>query len=230
MHILVIEDHPDLAANLGDFLGALGHSVDFAADGPGGLSLALAGGHDLIVLDRMLPGMDGATVCKKLRAEANSTPVLMLTALDTVPNRVEGLAAGADDYLVKPFSLTELAARLNALHRRANGHNGGTGVLRVADLTLNTDTAEAHRADKKLEITRAERRLLEVLLRRSPKLVSRDELERALWGDDAPDGDVLRAHMHNLRNAVDKPYPQKLIHTVHGEGYRLVALVAEAHH
>lgn len=222
MRVLVIEDHPDLAANLGDFLTAQGHTVDFAADGTRGLSLAQSGNHDVIVLDRMLPGMDGATLCKKLRQQANTTPVLMLTALDTVPNRVEGLSAGADDYLVKPFSLSELSARLNALHRRASGWSGG-GKLQVADLSLDPDTAETHRAGSKLDLTRAERRLLEVLLRRSPKLVTRAELEHALWGDDTPDGDVLRAHMHNLRNAVDKPFAHKLIHTVHGEGYRLVA-------
>lgn len=226
MRVLVIEDHPDLAANLGDYLGAQGHSVDFAGDGPVGLHLATSGSHDVIVLDRLLPGMDGATLCKKLRERGNITPVLMLTALDTVPNRVEGLAAGADDYLVKPFALSELSARLHALHRRASGWSGSSGVLQVADLTLDTETAEVHRAGTLLELTRAERRLLEVLLRRSPRLVSRAELERALWGDNVPDGDVLRAHMHNLRNAVDKPFAGKLIHTVHGEGYRLVAGVA----
>lgn len=222
MRVLVIEDHPDLAANLGDFLTAQGHSVDFAADGPHGLSLATRGGHDVIVLDRLLPGMDGASLCRKLRQQANTTPVLMLTALDTVPNRVEGLAAGADDYLVKPFALSELSARIQALHRRAAGWSGGDGKLQAADLSLDTETAEAHRAGVQLNLTRAERRLLELLLRRSPRLVTRAELEHALWGDDAPDGDVLRAHMHNLRNAVDKPFPHKLIHTVHGEGYRLV--------
>lgn len=223
MRILVIEDHPDLAANLGDFLSAQGHSVDFAADGPRGLSLAQSGGHEVIVLDRMLPGIDGATLCKKLRAQGSTTPVLMLTALDTVANRVEGLVSGADDYLVKPFALSELAARINALHRRASGWTGGTGKLQLGDLVLDTETAEAHRGTVRLDLTRAERRLLETLLRRAPKLVSRAELERTLWGDDAPDGDVLRAHMHNLRNAVDKPFEHKLIHTVHGEGYRLIA-------
>ncbi len=225
MRVLVIEDHPDLAANLGDFLSAQNHSVDFAADGMVGLALAQAGGHDVIVLDRMLPGMDGATLCKKLRAQGNLTPILMLTALDTVANRVEGLLSGADDYLVKPFALSELSARLGALHRRASGWTGGC-KLQVADLRLDTETAEAHRGSVRLELTRAERRLLELLLRRAPKLVSRAELERALWGDDAPDGDVLRAHMHNLRNAVDKPFAHKLIHTVHGEGYRLIAPAA----
>ena len=226
MRILVIEDHPDLAANLGDFLSAQNHSVDFAADGPRGLTLAQSGGHEVIVLDRMLPGMDGATLCKKLRAQGNTTPVLMLTALDTVANRVEGLVSGADDYLVKPFALSELAARINALHRRASGWAGSSGKLQVADLVLDTETAETRRGDTVLDLTRAERRLLEVLLRKSPKLVSRAELEHALWGDDAPDGDVLRAHMHNLRNAVDKPFEHKLIHTVHGEGYRLIAPAA----
>jgi DNA-binding response OmpR family regulator len=223
MRVLVIEDHPDLAANVGDYLTAQGHSVDFAPDGHSGYTRALAGGHDVIVLDRMLPGLDGVTLCRRLRTQNMATPVLMLTALDTVANRVDGLSAGADDYLVKPFAMAELSARLAALHRRASGWTAET-LLKLEDLEYDPSTAEAHRGGTKLDLTRAERRLLELLLRKSPKLVSRAELERALWGDDAPDGDVLRAHMHNLRNAVDKPFPRKLIHTVHGEGYRLMAL------
>ena len=223
MRILLVEDHPDLAANLGDYLTALGHSVDFAADGKSGLARAEAGEYDAIVLDRMLPGMEGGRVCRQLRAQGKTTPILMLTALDAVGDRVDGLASGADDYLVKPFAMAELAARLAALHRRASG-SVGEQVLRLADLEFNPGTAEAHREGKLLDLTRAERRLLELLLRRTPKLVSRAECERALWGDDVPDGDVLRAHMHNLRNAVDKPFATKLIHTVHGEGYRLARL------
>jgi DNA-binding response OmpR family regulator len=225
MRVLVIEDHPDLAANVGDYLTAQGHTVDFAADGPTGLARAQAGGVDVIILDRLLPGLDGASLCRRLRGQGVNTPVLMLTALDAVADRVDGLAAGADDYLVKPFALSELAARLAALHRRASG-TVAEQVLRVADLECDPGTAEVRRAGKPITLTRAERRLLEVLLRRSPRLVTRAELERALWGDDAPDGDVLRAHLHNLRAAVDKPFPTKLIHTVHGEGYRLAVLDA----
>lgn len=223
MRVLVIEDHPDLAANLGDYLTAQGHSVDFAADGQSGFARARQGQHDIIVLDRMLPGLDGVTLCRRLRAQGTDTPVLMLTALDSVPDRIDGLAAGADDYLIKPFALSELSARLAALHRRAVGLVSDQ-VLRLDDLELDTGTAEVRRAEQLLDLTRAERRLLEVLMRRTPRLVTRAELERALWGDDSPDGDVLRAHMHNLRAAVDKPFPRKLIHTVHGEGYRLALL------
>lgn len=223
MRILVIEDHPDLAANVGDYLSAQGHAVDFAADGPTGLARAQAGGADVIVLDRLLPGLDGASLCRRLRGAGITTPVLMLTALDAVSDRVDGLSAGADDYLVKPFAMSELSARLAALHRRASGQVADQ-VLRVADLECDPGTAEVRRAGRTLTLTRAERRLLELLLRRSPRLVTRAELERALWGDDAPDGDVLRAHLHNLRSAVDKPFPVKLIHTVHGEGYRLAVL------
>ena len=223
MRILVIEDHPDLAANVGDYLSAQGHTVDFAADGPTGLSRALADGIDVIVLDRLLPGLDGASLCRRLRGQGIATPVLMLTALDAISDRVDGLSAGADDYLVKPFAMSELSARLAALHRRASGQVADQ-LLRVADLECDPGTAEVRRAGRTLTLTRAERRLLELLLRRSPRLVTRAELERALWGDDAPDGDVLRAHLHNLRAAVDKPFPVKLIHTVHGEGYRLAVL------
>ena len=223
MRILLIEDHPDLAANVGDYLSALGHAVDFAADGRTGLARASAAEHDVIVLDRLLPGLEGSNVSRQLRAAGIATPILMLTALDAVAERVDGLSAGADDYLVKPFAMAELAARLNALHRRASGA-AAPQVLKIADLEYNPGTAEAVRAGQPLDLTRAERRLLELLLRRSPRLASRAECERTLWGDDLPDGDVLRAHMHNLRNAVDKPFPKKLIHTVHGEGYRIAEL------
>ena len=226
MHVLLVEDHPDLAANLGDFLGAHGHSVDFAADGPSGLRLAQSQSFDAIVLDRLLPGLDGATVCRRLRGiggSATSVPVLMLTALDTVGDRVDGLKAGADDYLVKPFAMVELLARLEALHRRASAC-GNSRRLTVADLSFDLDTLEARRAGDLLSLTPALRKLIELLLRETHRVVTREELERRLWADAPPEGDVLRAHMYALRVAIDKPYPRKLLHTVHGTGYRLADL------
>ena len=221
MHILLVEDHPDLAANLGEYLSAHGHSVDFAADGASGLRLALAQSFDAIVLDRLLPGLDGASVCRRLRSAGGvSVPVLMLTALDTVPDRVEGLQAGADDYLVKPFAMVELLARLEALHRRATA-TGGERRLSVADLVFDLDTLEARRDGDPLTLMPATRKLLELLMRESHRVVTREELERRLWGDAPPEGDVLRAHMYALRLAIDKPYARKLLHTIHGTGYRL---------
>lgn len=225
MHVLLVEDHPDLAANLGDFLGSHGHRVEVASDGPSGLKLAQTQRYDAIVLDRLLPGLDGASVCRQLRGGGTATqvPVLMLTALDTVNDRVEGLRAGADDYLVKPFAMVELLARLEALHRRAIGGNAER-VLSVADLEFDLDTLIARRGGEAISLTPALRKLLEMLMRESHRVVGRDELEHRLWGDSPPEGDVLRAHMYALRVAIDKPWPKKLLHTIHGSGYRLADL------
>lgn len=221
MRILVVEDHADLAATIGDYLEARGHSVDFAYDGRSGYTTACEPRFDAIVLDRVLPGQDGATLCRRLRAEAGvATPVLMLTALDTVSNRVEGLSAGADDYLVKPFAMAELEARLEALHRRAAGAVASQ-VLQVVDLVYDPRTREAQRDGQLVALNPTTRKILEFLMRQTHRVVSREELEHLLWGDEVPDGDVLRAHMHVLRAAVDRPFTRKLLHTVRGAGYRL---------
>jgi len=221
MRILVIEDHPDLAANLGDYLETRGHSVDFAADGVDGLRLASKPGYDVIILDRMLPRLDGATVCKRLRQEYGcSTPVLMLTAMDSIDDRVAGLECGADDYLIKPFALSELRARIEALHRRASGEVG-VRMLQVDDLRYDLQTLEATRAGQALTLYPTTRRILEHLMRNTHRVVPRAELEQVVWDDDVPLGDVLRAHIHNLRNTLDKPFERKLLHTVHGIGFRL---------
>lgn len=226
MHILLVEDHPDLAANVSDYLDAHGHRVDHAGDGPTGLKLAQSQAFDAIVLDRLLPGLDGASICRRLReGGATRVPILMLTALDTIDDRVEGLKVGADDYLVKPFAMAELLARLEALDRRArNGVPRKETALTVADLSFNLDTLEAQRAGKALTLTPALRKLLELLMRETHRVVTREELERKLWGKMPPEGDVLRAHMYALRVAVDKPFDRKLLHTVHGSGYRLADL------
>ncbi|MBL6749344.1 MAG: response regulator transcription factor [Nevskia sp.] len=223
MRILLVEDHPDLAANLGDYLSARGHQVDFAADGPAGLRLAQTKAFDAVILDRLLPRMEGAEVCRRMRAAQLTTPVLMLTALDAVSDKVEGFAAGADDYLVKPFAMAELLARLDALNRRA-GAARAARRLQVADLTMDLDTLEVRRGRDRLALTPAGRRLLEVLMRGTHRVVARDELEAALWGEAGHPTDVLRAHMYALRNVVDRPYRRKLLHTVHGTGYRLASL------
>lgn len=223
MRILVIEDHRDIAENIGDYLEPKGHALDFAYDGITGLHLALTGDFDVIVLDLMLPAMDGIVLCRKLREEGKkSTPVLMLTARDRLADKVEGFEAGADDYLVKPFAMKELELRLEALHRRGDGHSVSR-VARVADLEYDPDTLMARRGGKVLDLNPTTRRLLQVLMDNTHRVVSRRELEHALWGDDPPAGDVLRAHIHNLRSIVDKPFDTRLIHTIHGAGYRLAA-------
>jgi DNA-binding response OmpR family regulator len=228
MRVLLVEDNVDLAANVGDYLAAQQHSIDFAYDGPTGLRAAATGKFDIVVLDRLLPGFDGVTLCRRLRDQHGVTvPVLMLTALDTVADRVLGLQNGADDYLVKPFAMAELEARLNALHRRATGAVT-SGPLRLADLEYDPRTLTARRAGRTLQLNRSMRRILEFLLRQNGRIVSRQELEYLLWGDEVPDGDVLRAHMHALRAVIDKPFEAKLLHTLRGVGFRL-AESAERH-
>jgi len=223
LRVLVVEDNADLAEMIGDFLMGRGHRVDFAADGVAGLRLAAAGGHDAVVLDRTLPKLDGASACRRLREEhGNPVPVLMLTAMDSVEDKVTGLAAGADDYLVKPFQLAELEARLLALHRRASGAVA-PHALRVDGLEYDPDTCVARRDGRPLALSPTCRKLLEHLMRQTHRIVPREELEHLLWGEDVPDRDVLRAHMHNLRDAVDREFEVKLLRTYRGTGYRLAA-------
>ena len=225
--ILLIEDNHDIAAMVGEHLEQSGHEVDYAADGITGLHLAVTEDADLIILDLMLPGMDGLEVCRKLRGEATkSTPILMLTARDTIDDKVAGLDAGADDYLVKPFEMAELDARLRALLRRASGAVAAD-ILRVGDLELDTGTLEASRSGQRLNLTPIGLRLLTALLKASPRVLSRRDLERAVWGDIAPDSDALRSHLYNLRKAIDKPFDRPLLHTVQGLGYRLASRDAE---
>lgn len=221
MHVLVIEDNPDLVANLYDYLEEKGHSVDAANDAHTGLRFALENHYDAIVLDLMLPGMDGLEVCTKLREEGHEIPVLMLTARDTLNDKLEGFATGADDYMVKPFALQELEVRLNALVRRARGETTRRS-LSVADLSFDQDTLEVARAGKKIVLPPIPLKILGLLMRQSPRVLTRQEIEREIWGDTPPDSDALRAHMHLLRAAVDKPFDIALLRTLHGIGYQMV--------
>ena len=221
LKVLIVEDNDDIAENIGDYLEAQGHVVDFALDGIGGLHLALTQDFDVIVLDIMLPGMDGLTFCRKLREDAEkNTPVLMLTARDTLSDKLEGFRAGADDYLVKPFALEELAARIGVLVRRTDLaiHD----LLRVADLEVDIGKMKVQRAGRPIELNRACLKILTMLMQAYPKVVTRRELEHALWGDALPGSDALRSHIYALRRAVDKAFKRPLIETVHGIGYRLV--------
>lgn len=224
MRILVIEDNRDILANLLDYLEIKGYSVDCAQDGLAGLHLATSEHYDLIVLDLMLPGMDGVQLCQRLRNEArNAVPILMLTARDMLEDRLEGLRSGADDYLIKPFSLAELVARIEAVLRRSHGRQKRR--LQVADLTYDLDTSEVTRAGKVLRLNRLTMQLLKILMQRSPSVVRREVLEEALWGDEPPNSDSLRSHIHLLRQTIDKPFSTALLHTQHGVGYRIVSAV-----
>lgn len=219
--ILIVEDHRDLAANVGDYLEAGGFTVDFAADGISALQLSSDNHYDAIVLDVMLPGIDGFEVCKRLRQELHrDTPVIMLTARDTINDKVNGFDVGADDYLIKPFELRELEARLAALIRRQRGELEG-GQLQVGDLRFDLETMRVTRAGKTIKLSPITLHILRILMRESPKLVSRERLESEVWGDDTPDSDTLRSHLYNLRKNLDKPFEQQLMHTIPGVGYKV---------
>lgn len=226
MRILLVEDNRDILVNLADYLTLKGYTVDCAQDGLSGLQLASSQHFDLLVLDVMLPGIDGFTLCQRLREEArSSTPVIMLTARDTLDDRLQGFRSGADDYLLKPFALSELAARIEAVLRRSLGMNRRN--LQVGDLAYDLDTLEVRRAGRPLKLNPLGLKILEILMQRSPNVVRRDALEEAIWGEDCPDSDSLRSHIHQLRQVIDKPFAQPLLHTVHGVGYRLVAEPAD---
>ncbi|HQX90518.1 MAG: response regulator transcription factor [Moraxellaceae bacterium] len=220
MHILLVEDHADLAANLGEFLESRGETVDYAADGLTGLHLACTNRYDAVVLDVGLPVLDGVTLCRRLRTEGTyPVPIIMLTARDTEDDKLKGFASGADDYLTKPFSLPELHARLQAMARRAKGF---AHTLQVADLVFDTRTQVIRRGERRLILRPVEVRLLDILMRSAPALVQRQEVVRQLWGDSPPGSDAaLRGHIHALRSAIDIEGEAVLLHTVHGVGYRL---------
>jgi len=221
MRVLIIEDNPDIAANLGDYLEDHGHTVDFAGDGITGLHLAVVNDFDSIVLDLALPGMDGLEVCRKLRLEAGKeTPVLMLTARDRLEDKLAGFETGADDYLVKPFELQEVEARLNVLAGRGRRRN--RRELKVGDLKFNLDTLSVNRDGQEIYLNPIGLKLLQCLMDASPNVVSRAELEMEVWGEEMPDSDSLRVHIHSLRSAIDKPFSSNMIQTRHGIGYRLV--------
>jgi len=218
MRILLVEDQHDIAANIWDFLERRGHEVDHCADGAAGLARARQGGFDAIVLDLGLPRLDGLDLCRVLREAGHGVPVLMLTARDTLDDIVRGFQHGADDYMVKPFALKELDARLRALHRRAAPESARTGGSRLA---YDAGTMSASREGQRIPLTRLQGRLLETLLAESPRVVPHERLLRAAWGNDAADMGALHTQMYELRALVDKPFAEALIKSVRGVGYQV---------
>jgi DNA-binding response OmpR family regulator len=223
LKVLIIEDNAALAANIYDYLEACGHHPDAAPDGESGLSLLAINQYDVVVLDWMMPRMDGMAMLARLRALKSTIPVIVVTAKDQLENKLQGFETGADDYIVKPVALPELEIRLRVLAQRARGAQESSPVLQVDDLRFDLGTLEVTRAGKRLAMTPVRRQLLELLMRKSPALVRREELETLIWQDDVPDNDVLRSHMHMLRKSVDGNSARKLIKTITGSGYRLCA-------
>jgi DNA-binding response OmpR family regulator len=223
VRILIIEDDRAIATNLYDYLTERGHSVDAAADGVTGLHLAVTHTFDAIVLDLGLPGMDGANVCRKLRTEAQKdTPVLMLTARDTLADKLHGFEHGADDYVVKPFALKEIEARLAALHKRTTGRVTSK-TLTAGDVSLDRRTLNVRFAGRDVKLPPKCLRLLEILMTEPGRVFSRSELEAQVWGDTQETSDTLRSHMHLLRRALVEGGGYDPIDTVHGLGYRISA-------
>jgi two-component system OmpR family response regulator len=222
MRVLVVEDEPKLGRLLQRGLRGRGHAADLATEGESAVALARARPYDAIVLDVMLPGLDGFGVCAQLRKVEVWTPVIMLTARDSVPDRIRGLDVGADDYLVKPFSFAELLARLRALARRQTVPR--PPVLEVGDLRLDPATREVRRGDRPIELSPTEFRLLEAFMRRPGLVLSRDQLLEHAW-ENAYDArsNVVDVHVGHLREKVDRPHGRRSIRTVRGGGYVLRA-------
>ena len=221
MYILVVEDERRLAQVIRRVLEEEGHTVDTAYDGEEGLAMALEGSHDVIVLDVLMPEMDGIEVCQALRRNRIDTPILLLTALDSVQDRVRGLDAGADDYLPKPFAFQELLARLRALGRR-KVQAREPSQLQVDDLVLDLRRRRAERAGRVIELSPKEFSLLEFLMRNEGRVVTRTQILDHLWGYDyATDSNLVDVYVSYLRRKVDRGHSNKLIRTVRGVGYAL---------
>ena len=219
MKVLVVEDDDRTASFLARGLTEAGHTVDVARSGDDGVQMGMAGGHDAIIMDRMLPGLSGLEAIALLRAENVKTPVLVLTALGSVEDRVNGLERGADDYLVKPFAFSELLARLNALVRRPPLSEIAE-TIRIADLELDTRLRKVTRAERRIDLTPQEYKLLEYLARRKGETVTRTMLLESLWGFHFdPRTNIVDAHVSRLRSKVDRGFSAELIRTLRGVGY-----------
>jgi DNA-binding response OmpR family regulator len=220
LYILVVEDQQSIAQNIADYMADKGHVLDFATRGDQGLELALTHHYDLVILDLNLPVMDGLEVCKQLRQQASHhVPIIMLTARDSIEDKISGFTKGADDYLTKPFSLEELEVRCFALSRR---HLLQTDhILTLDQLIIDRKRQQVTRAGKKLELHSMGYRILLILAEAYPQVVSRSKLSQKLWADEPTESDALRSHIYQLRNMLDKPFDYSMIKTIHGIGFVL---------
>ncbi len=218
MLVLLVEDNGDLAASVLDYLELQGFDCDYARRGDHALQLCQENNYEAMILDIMMPGIDGLHLCRELRAQGKNAPIIFLTARDTLDDKLEGFEAGADDYLVKPFDLPELEARLKAISKRRTANSTS---LKVADLEANLDNHEVKRNNQRIDLSPACWKLLIALMQASPRVLSRQELESVLWKDSPPDSEALKSHMYTLRKQVDKPFDIHLIQTLRGVGVAL---------
>lgn len=221
INVLIVEDHQALAETIADHLELADFTVDFAADGITGLHLAVTNSYDAVILDVMLPGIDGFEICEKIRKEAKSdVPIIMLTARDQISDKLKGFDNGADDYLAKPFNPDELVARLQSMVRRHRGEFDSK-ALKVGDLVYDMGTMEVLRGNQKIKVSPTGLQILKILMQKSPEVVSKEQLAQQLWGDLVPDSDVLRSHLYILRKTIDKPFDKQLLHTIPGVGVKI---------
>ncbi len=220
LYILVVEDQQSIAQNIADYMEDKSHVLDFATRGDQGLKMALANHYDLVILDLNLPAMDGLEVCRQLREQASHhVPIIMLTARDSIDDKVSGFTIGADDYLTKPFSLEELEVRCFALSRRHLLQ--AEQILTLDQLVIDRKKQQVTRAGQNLELHTMGYRILSILAEAYPQVVSRSKLSQKLWGDEPTESDALRSHIYQLRNILDKPFDYPMIKTMHGIGFLL---------
>lgn len=220
MKVLIVEDERDIAANIWDFLERRGHVVDHVVDGKQGLARAMEGCFDIIILDLGLPRLDGLELCRRLRDAGSGVPVLMLTARDTLEDCLSGFEHGADDYMVKPFAMRELEARIRVLHR--NGSPLEDAILKLGELSYSPKSMLAERAGQSFALTVSQGRILSLLIRGSPNVIRREILLSSVWGEEGGTCAALHSHVCTLRALIDRPFDKPMLQTVHGIGYRLV--------
>lgn len=220
LHILIVEDQEAIAENIAAFMEPKGHVLDFAYQGDHGLELALENTYDVIVLDLMLPRMDGLEVCREIRKKSTRhVPILMLTARDTMADKIKGFEEGADDYLTKPFVLEELEMRCLAMSRRHRLNVDHT--ITLGPLVIDRQRQSVRRDSKVVELKQVGYKIVEVLAEAYPQVVTRSELTQKIWGDEPTESDALRSHIYQVRAALDKPFKEPLLKTVHGVGFTL---------
>jgi len=218
LNVLLVEDDPDLASTIVQYLELDEISCDHASNGVSGLHLMQQQQYQVLLLDINLPRLDGLSVCQQLRNNGDDTPILMLTARDQLQDKIDGFRAGTDDYLVKPFELSELVVRVQALAKRRSGQSQ---ILRCGDLIMYLHERQVIRGGNSIKLSPTNWKLLEALLRASPDVVSRKTLETSIWGGDLPDSNSLKVHLHHLRKSIDKPFATALIQTVPGHGFAI---------
>ncbi|WP_305403497.1 response regulator transcription factor [Photobacterium leiognathi] len=222
MKILIVDDNYQIVETISDYLELENNIVDCAYHGEGALKLIEDNHYDVIIMDIMMPKIDGISAVEKIRADLLcGTPILFLSAKDTLDDKIAAFKAGGDDYLLKPFAMEELCLRIQALANR--GQRKDIGILSFADIQINNQTDEVRRDDQVIKLSRIQLKILKLLIRQAPNIVTRQQIMETIWGDESPCSDALRSHIYGLRNAIDKGFSESQLETIHGQGYRIKA-------